>query len=214
LGSPTPNAANRSDESERSTLPGRERSLDGRVERPARTLLFIPRFELTSSRRVMLALRDALTTAGGYTLELEGPGSTSDVVVDIVVFREPISHTSPASKDTGARAAGLARTMLESVDAGFCMILDGSDSYLTSDPQRLIDTVLEGASQVVLGAVWRTHRPFARGGRWSGPFLWLRKLFPGSARRGALSGLFLVEGASPSSAQASYFVAGKDLSSL
>jgi hypothetical protein len=194
-------------ESDPSPFPGPERSLQGRAERRPRTLLFIPRFKLASTTRVVRALRHALASAGGYTVALGDPSSAVDVFVDIVIFREAVSQASQSANAGGLEDAGFARAMLESVDASFCMVVEGSDTYLTSDAQPLIERMLEGASQVLMGAVWRTHRPSAPSGRWSGPLLWLMRLLPRRARRDVLSGLFLVEGGPPSLAQASYFVA-------
>lgn len=155
----------------------------------------------------MRALRHALATAGGYTVALEDPCPEAGVFVDIVIFREVISRSSKSSHVSGQKGADFARTMLQSVDASFCMVLDGSDSYLTSNAQPLIEMVLERGTQVVMGAVWRTHRPSAPSDRWSGLLLWLRSLFPQKPRRDVLSGLFVVEGGSPSATNASYFVA-------
>lgn len=188
-------------------FPVQEPSLGARAPR---TLLFIPRFRLASSSRVMRALRYALANAGGYTLALEDPGSAVDVFVDIVIFRDAISQDSNSSHISGSKDAGFTRAMLESVDASFCMVLDGSDIYLTSNVQPWSEMVLEGGTQVVIGAVWRTHRPFGPSGRWRGPLLWLRSLFSRKARRDVLSGLFVVEEGPPSMTQASYFVAKHD----
>jgi hypothetical protein len=159
----------------------------------SRTLVFIPRFRLASSRRAARALGHALATVGGYSLALQDPSAAVDVFVDFVVFREPISHTTNGSPRGRANETEFARAMLESVGASFCVVLDGRDSYLTSNAQPLMESVLSGATQVVMGAVWRTHRPRERG-RWPAPLHWLGKILARRARRDALSGLFVVEG--------------------
>jgi hypothetical protein len=147
-------------------------------------------------------------------LALEDPISTVDVFVDIVIFTEaPVEAVVEDDDDLTAGSpdrANFARTILESIESNFCMVQDGNGTYLTSNVQPLVQTVLERTSLVVVGAVWRTHRPEAPSRRWQGLRRWLDRLFPRERHRDVLSGLFVVEGGPPSTTNASFFVADND----
>lgn len=197
-------------ESERSPFAGWEPSLEARAERRLRTLLFIPRFRLASSRRALRTLRNTLSTSRGYTVALGDSSSTVDAIVDIVIFTEALSK-AVVNDDDGPAArspdrANFARTILESIESTFCMVLDGNDTYLTNNVQPLVQKVLERASVVVVGAVWQTHRPEAPSRRLPGLRRWLKGLFPRERHRDVLSGLFVVEGGHPWTTNASSFV--------
>lgn len=183
-------------ESGRLPFPGWERSFGPRADRRPLTILFIPRFSRAYGSRVPRALRRALAAAGGYTFVVEDPASEDGAIVDVVFFREAILRGTQNAREGGADA-GFARTMLESVESSFCMILDGSDSYVTSNARPLLESVLQGGP-LVIGAVWRTHRPCATSSRWRRRFFRIKSFFSRETSRDALSGLLVVDGSGPS----------------
>jgi hypothetical protein len=84
--------------------------------------------------------------------------------------------------------------LVERIDASFCMVFDGDQTYLTSNVRPLLQRLRTADSSEVMGAVWRAHRYSRSTDRWKGLLVWVRKLLPGKRQDELLSGLFIIEG--------------------